>query len=333
MATVPSMRDRYLGCLLGAALGDSLGKLTEHIDLDQILYRYGPDGVTEPPSKALYTDDTQMAIATARALVAAGTGSLADVMDGIVRQYLRWYEQQNSPVYRRAPGLATIDALARIHRGVPYAAAADGGANGAIVVTRAVPVALRYHGDPQKIIETASEISRITHGHPAAATSGAAGAILVDFALGDTSPTEWFTPTIALCRRHCSEQPREITEAVRTAEKTMGWDPEDALERHFRQKPGEGGGWTADEAVGMGLTCFLAMPEDYVGAVRLAANAPGLSDTDGIAFIAGALAGARNGVGAIPPDWIERLEDVEVLRQLANDLYELRAAETGQTGS
>jgi ADP-ribosyl-[dinitrogen reductase] hydrolase len=230
-------------------------------------------------------------------------------------------------VHRRAPGLAVIDALARIHRGVPYAAAADGGANDAIVVTRVMPVALRYRGDAARVIETASEISRITHGHPAAVTSGAAAALLVEFALGDSPPTEWFSPAIKLLRRHCSEPVRDVTEAIRTAEKTVGWDPMDALERHFRQRPGEGGGWSADEAVGMGLTCFLAEPEDYVAAVRLAANAPGLSDTDGIAFLAGALSGARNGVGVIPPDWIERLEEVDVLRQLANDLYEARAAE------
>ena len=87
MAEPASMRDRYLGCMLGAALGDALGKLTEHIDLDQILYRYGPDGVTEPPAKALFTDDTQMAIATARALVDSGDEdqSAADDLDGEAR--------------------------------------------------------------------------------------------------------------------------------------------------------------------------------------------------------------------------------------------------------
>lgn len=327
MSETPPLRDRYVGCLLGAALGDALGKLTEHIDYDQIEYRYGERGVSEPPQNALYTDDTQMAMATARALVAEGSDVLPRLMDAVVREYLHWYDLQNSPVHRRAPGLAVIDALSRIHRGVAYTAAADGGANDSIVVTRAVPVALRYHQDTQRIVETASEISRMTHGHPAAVAAGAAGALLVDFALGDRPVEDWFLPAISQLRRHGAEQPREVVEAIRTAEKTMGWAAEDAMERQFRQRPGYGGGWTAEEAVGLGLWCFLASKDDYPNAVRLGANAIGLSDTDGIAFLAGALSGARLGVQAIPADWIARLEDAEELRRLGEELYEARAAE------
>jgi ADP-ribosylglycohydrolase len=330
MTTPPSMRDRYVGCLVGAALGDALGKLTEPMDYDQVEFRYGPQGVLEPPAKALYTDDTQMAIATARALVEAGGEALPYVMEAVVRHYLRWYDQQNSPVYRRAPGLAVIDALARIHRGVPHTAAADGGANDSIVATRSVPVALRYRGDPQKIIETAYEISRMTHAHPSAVTGGAASALLVDFALGDLPLDDWIAPAVRLIRRHTAEAPREVVEGLHMVEKTKGWAAEDALERQFRQRPGYGGGWVADEAVGMGLWCFMAAPSDFVAAARMGANAPGISDTDSVAFLAGALAGARNGIGAIPPDWVARLEDGELLRELAEDLYRARASELGE---
>jgi ADP-ribosylglycohydrolase len=323
----PTLKDRYVGCMLGAAIGDAMGKLTEHIDSDQISFRYGRSGVTEPPANALYTDDTQMALATARALEAAGGDVLPRLMDAVVREYVHWYDLQNSPTHRRAPGLAVIDALARIHRGVPYTAAADGGANDSVVATRAVPLALRYHGDSQRIVEAACEVSRMTHGHPAAVTAGAAAALLVEYALSDRPLDEWYSGAVTELRRHCSEQPREVVEAIRTVEKTASWDAEDAMERQFRQRPGYGGGWTAEEAVGLGFWCFASHPDDFVAAVVEGANAVGMSDTDGIACLAGALAGARNGVRAIPAEWIERLEDAGEIRRLAEALYEARAAE------
>ena len=35
-------------------------------DHDSIMQQYGPQGLTEPPREALYTDDTQLVMATAR---------------------------------------------------------------------------------------------------------------------------------------------------------------------------------------------------------------------------------------------------------------------------
>src|SRR3990172_6543193 len=124
----PTLHDRYLGCLMGSPLGDALGRLTEHIDYDSILYQFGPTGIKEPPVNALYTDDTQLAMATARALIAGGGDPFAGLMEAMTSEYLKWYHLQNSsPTYRRAPGVSVIDALARIARGSHYSVAGDGG--------------------------------------------------------------------------------------------------------------------------------------------------------------------------------------------------------------
>jgi len=324
--TSATLRERFIGAMIGSALGDALGKLTEHIDYDSIVHQFGPQGILEPPGNALYTDDTQMAMATARALVRSGGLTLADDMHEITVEYLRWYESQNSPIHRRAPGVAVIDALSRIQRGVPYSAAGDGGANDSIVATRVHPIALRYHGNVPRIVETASEVGRMTHGDPGAVSSAAAAALFVDYALSDDPPEEWLHGYISHLRRFCPDSPRKTIEAVKTTQATLGWDAEDAMERQFHSRDGYGGGWTGEETVGMGLWCFLTAPTDYVATVRLGANAYGESDTDSIAAFAGALSGAYNGVGAIPEDWIDRLEDAEELRELAEQLYELYVA-------
>src|SRR5579859_7113390 len=56
------------GSMFGLAYGDALGKPTEFLRLDEIVYRYGPRGPQELPDDALVTDDTQMALSVADAL-------------------------------------------------------------------------------------------------------------------------------------------------------------------------------------------------------------------------------------------------------------------------
>jgi ADP-ribosylglycohydrolase len=324
----PTLHDRYLGCLLGSALGDALGRLTEHIDYDAIIYQFGPTGIKEPPSNGLYTDDTQLAMATARALINGGGDSFARLMEAMTSEYLKWYHLQNSsPNNRRAPGVSVIDALARIARGSHYSVAGDGGANDSIVATRVIPVPLRFHGDIQRIVETAAEISRMTHGHPTAISAGAAAALFVEYALSGIDPKTWFTRYIVDLRKWCPDATHETIEAIRMTERTLGWMPEDAMERQFRSRPGYGGGWSGEEAVSLGLWCFMHAPTNYVKTVRLGANAYGESDTDSIAAVAGAISGAYNGVQAIPPAWIERLESTAEIQSLADRLYEIRTGE------
>jgi ADP-ribosylglycohydrolase len=321
--------DRYAGCLVGAALGDSLGRLTEFIEHESILHHFGPDGITQPPPEALYTDDTQLTMATARALISAGDQVLPRLMDVVCDQYLAWLNRQDVPANRRAPGVAIMDSLGRLKKGMPYTASGDGAANDSIVATRSIPIALRYHSDKQKIVETASEISRITHGHPGAISGGAASALLVDFALSDLPIEEWARKAELALKRWCTEPAHSTLEAIRTAFATVDWEPEDAMLEQFRVRPGYGGGWTADEAVGIALWCFLHTPDDFVATVRVAANAYGDSDTDGIADIAGAISGAHNGRSALPEPWIMRLEDAAEIERLARELYKQRTAEIG----
>ncbi len=323
----PSLRDRYVGCLIGAGLGDALGKLSEFIDRDIVLHQYGPLGITEPPPNALYTDDTQLAMATARALIAAGAEVHTRLMEAVCDEYLAWLNLQDYPAHRRAPGVTTMEALGRVMKGVPYTSSGDGGGNESIVATRSVPIALRFHGDPQRIISTAAEVSRITHSHPAAVSAGAASALLVEYALSGLPVEEWQGEAERQLKRWCPDRAHQTLDGIRTAFTTKDWDPEDAMLEQFRVRPGYGGGWAANEAVGLALWCFLVSPDDYTHAVRLGANAYGDSDTDGIAAIAGAISGARNGIQAVPDDWVAGLEDSEQIYGLAEQLWDIRANE------
>ncbi|WP_338815415.1 ADP-ribosylglycohydrolase family protein [Bernardetia sp. Wsw4-3y2] len=67
-----------------------------------------------------------------------------------------------------------------------------------------------------------------------------------------------------------------------------------------------GEGWIAEESLATGLLCFLLFPNDSVKALIRAVNTKG--DSDSIACVTGALAGARNGISSFPSNWVERIE-------------------------
>src|SRR4051812_38437843 len=66
---------RFLGCLLGQAVGDALGAPYEGLTDQDIYFTFGPTrALVERPraERLFYTDDTQMTIGVAEALIDDG---------------------------------------------------------------------------------------------------------------------------------------------------------------------------------------------------------------------------------------------------------------------
>jgi ADP-ribosylglycohydrolase len=77
-----------------------------------------------------------------------------------------------------------------------------------------------------------------------------------------------------------------------------------------------GEGWIAEEAFGTGLFCFLLFPEEPVRVLCRAAVTSG--DSDSIACLAGAFAGAQLGMEAWPTSWVESVEYSDRLAALGS---------------
>jgi hypothetical protein len=79
-----------------------------------------------------------------------------------------------------------------------------------------------------------------------------------------------------------------------------------------------GAGWVAEEALSTGLYCFLLYPDNPQKALQRAAITSG--DSDSIACLTGAFAGASLGIQVWSDDWIQRIEYRERLMQVAEGL-------------
>ena len=65
------LEDKFIGCLLGGAVGDALGFTTENMSRKRIQAKFSRlTDYKVKPSWAYYTDDTQLTIALAETLVA-----------------------------------------------------------------------------------------------------------------------------------------------------------------------------------------------------------------------------------------------------------------------
>jgi hypothetical protein len=97
-----TVQGRFVGCLLGGAVGDALGAPVEFMKRTEILRRFGPNGITAyvPAYGGLgtITDDTQMALFTAEGLLRAwvrGCFKGITTFTGVTAHaYLRWLQTQ-----------------------------------------------------------------------------------------------------------------------------------------------------------------------------------------------------------------------------------------------
>ena len=78
------------GLIFGLAIGDALGYPTEFMSSAQIKIEFGPEGIQDfSKDPALFSDDTQMSIAIAEALIKTGDQDLETIMDTIKNEFIK----------------------------------------------------------------------------------------------------------------------------------------------------------------------------------------------------------------------------------------------------
>jgi ADP-ribosylglycohydrolase len=334
MKSVPSLEDRFQGCLLGLAIGDALGFPTEFLSLPEIQKKYGPNGIQDlPGNPALHSDDTQTSMAVARALIDAGQNGVENWMDALSKEFLAWFR---SPENDRAPGNTTIKGCQHLEEGVSWTQAGLVESKSCGAIMRVAPIGLYYHSDPSELRMAAWASAVATHAHPTALVCAEVTAFCVAWAVGGIAFSEYWDRIKALQNDSLQSWDPVLGDSWRRAGYSS---PEDYLKLGWAELLAEldkmplalgpepadvcevlGGGWGSDEALACALACVLKFPEDYPAAVKYGANTSG--DSDSIASITGAISGASLGHNAIPKDWRKRIENRSLLLELCKQLYQ-----------
>ena len=306
--------DKFKGTLLGCAVGDALGAPLEGLSAEAIKKRYGPvtDFIDERFGAGMVTDDTQMTVTLAQAIIEMGRF----YKDHAAFKFGRWMAASDKGVKEaRGVGTASATACRRLYQGAsPEESGVDSAGCGAAM--RTSPLGLRYYNDLKTLKKTAVEQAKITHTDPEAAAGAAAIAFAV--ALGVTEDGE-------LDRLSFIQKTADFVAPINKemAGKIGG------LSDYLSAGPEEGFAYTGNggyvmETVPGALLSFLLSPLEFEQTVVTAINAGG--DTDSLGAMAGAVSGSFNGASGVPDRWKAGVEGMEYLESLAVRLYTLTPA-------
>ncbi|MGW2847394.1 ADP-ribosylglycohydrolase family protein [Streptomyces sp. NPDC001274] len=313
------------GTLTGLALGDALGFPTEFNNVPSILAKCGPWRTMRLPKPAFVTDDTQMTLALARGIrTAMDRGPLTGprLVRPVREEFVDWY---HSPDNNRAPGRTCMTACRLLDGDRPWQEASQTGSKGCGANMRVAPIGLVPGLSDEQRSGAAQLQAALTHGHPTALAASDLTARAVHLLARGADPAgllgqlrsyayensgRYLTRWLGDLWRYAGDPSPEryvrrgweecLTALDRVQDALRDPSPEtDPCER-------TGDGWIAEEALATALHCFLLFPEDPVTALRRAACTRG--DSDSLACLTGAFAGAHRGAAAWPKEWAERIE-------------------------
>lgn len=287
--TEPMLHERALGAYLGLAVGDALGASVEFLTPTEIRHRYGElrdivGGGWLRLKAGQVTDDTQMSLALGAALLEAGGWDLKSIAE----HWLAWLKSKPIDV-----GNTCRRGLQRYRRdGSLEAPFSDGDAgNGALM--RVLPAILFAFRDPELLTRCVIEQAHVTHHHPLSD----AATLCFAHMLADLLHGGHWRDKLAKLRAHAK--------ALVATHRQFRFDP----------YPKRATGYVVD-TVQTVLHAFFTT-DSFESCLIETVNCGGDADTTGA--IAGMLAGAHYGVGAIPARWHKRLDravHAEIMRQV-----------------
>nr|XP_032810543.1 ADP-ribose glycohydrolase ARH3 isoform X1 [Petromyzon marinus] len=329
---------RFQGALLGALLGDVVGS------------RYEGRGLVSPAGLAkdarnfhlrrsddfLYTDDTAMLRSVAQSLIDNGRFDAQDMSQRFAKEY------QKEPLRGYGAGVVTVfeKFQQRAYAGddvfTPAAEQFEGrGSFGNGGAMRVAPVALAYPATAD-VKHIARLSARITHANSLGYNGTILQALAVHFAI-----TEDNICALTFVDKLIQEM-LEVEESSNDKASAKSATPYcNRLEKikeflNLKDVPREdvvqylGNNVQALESVPTAVYAFLRclqpepdIPEELGGVARTLLYAVSLGgDTDTVASMAGAIAGAYHGDGGLPASWLELSEGVQEARTQARQLLE-----------
>lgn len=290
------LKDKYLGCLLGAAIGDTLGAPVERLNAQEIKMQYGKitDFIEDKYNPPLWTDDTQMILDIAESLIEHKDC----VQDDIAKRFVKWYEKGG-----RGIGFTTSRVLSLIAAGMPPIDASRQvweessrqlAGNGALM--RSAPIGLARMNDTEKLMSDSRLVSEITHFDPRSTEACVVFNLMLSDILQDI-PTNINNYLVTITEQDVITTIESVPNAELATLSTSGY---------------------VLDTLKIGMWAYKNF-DDFEDALITVVNLGGDTDTNGA--VVGALFGARNGMAGIPARWLNKLDQRERIEKVAEDLF------------
>lgn len=333
----------FRGCLLGMAVGDAMGYPVDKKSWDEICEDYGPNGLLGYDlvnGSADITSYTQLAAFVCNGLLLGAIRGNPEKYSRFMAMSLReWAKSQQFrgttektfcwlaqvPEMRRRYCMDTrmLDALNREVLGTPEAPVFQSAFPGAVTAAAAVGLCHDIARlESQQIGRLGAEAVAYTHGDPEAFLSGAFLAHALTGILDDPqAPIAqlFLNAADAVCGQFSQayHQANALKEKIEKAI-ALTKDPELTPLAAMTLL----GCRTAAECIAGAVYACTIHVANFDEAMIVAVNHSGRSCAVGA--LTGALLGARLGVDALPEFYLESLETVDVLSELADDLAQTR---------
>jgi ADP-ribosylglycohydrolase len=315
---VPTPKERFIGCLLGMAVGDALGMPAAGLTPAQVRERY--DWIDGYRPRV----DVGGAVLAAAGQVSAHTELALCLVESLVTS--NGFVNPDTAGYRFVQLLDSehahlLDATSRAaleharDTGDFQAGACGTGSSSAGPAARVAPVGLVHalgRLNAELLVREVLRATLITHAAPETVNGALAVAYAIDrVTRRETLPQMMLSDVLAFIDEDA------VAKRLRVAERLLldrGSPADDAA-----ALAAIGHSDDVAEVVAAALYLFAARVDDFEGAVLIAANAGGASDAVGA--IVGALAGAWVGGRALPERLVEGLESRMYVLMAAPALY------------
>ncbi|MHA1473222.1 MAG: ADP-ribosylglycohydrolase family protein, partial [Promethearchaeota archaeon] len=312
----------------GVSIGDTLGHPFEGILRERIYSRFNDFKEFIGSNKKLfntYTDDTQLTLHTAKALI-QGSGFNEDYL---IREYVEWLE--DPPI---GPGFGCISSIQKLKYGISWKkAASNSGGNGTAM--RVSPIGLFYCRDIKNLKNFALQSSIITHSHPAASAGAIVVARAISFLIDKTIDTgflveDFFDTIISSISNSREEIWDDFIEILNKVKNSLSISLEAGLIK-FSQAGVKAPYFIEDylgkafvhpytlSTVACAIFVFLKNLNSFEECVFKLATAGGDSDTVGA--IGGSLAGAYFGKDQISSDLMQLVKGYKDIIKISEELW------------
>lgn len=313
--------DQLAGCLLGGALGDALGYPVEFEKVSQMSQDHDFDKIVD---KLIVSDDTQMTLFTANALLLDGNLRINTwncYQDWLETQFkqgkselshrpISWLMEYPEMYASREPGRTCLMTLMRGILGDLNESINQSKGCGALM--RVAPLAFI---DREDLYLVAIENSALTHGHQMSHIASAALVSLLRY----ISEGETLCDSVSLMRQDIKRifmGSLEVKVFDDLLQQAIFASEKDFDDMEIISRLGEG--WVAEETLAIALYCSLKYSNDLKKALRVAVLHDGDSDSTG--SVTGQMLGTLLGAKKLPQEEIKRLDLLEPLMKMIERL-------------